>query len=487
MKSFVSLFLVLAWSQTLLFGQQINWSDTYQVKEEFFSDKNNSSGKYLGEIDGKSYYTYYTREKKALETPIDVKISFFAESDGNIENSSFFSEKWYKILDVFIVDNQLVVVYREETKDKLEIKIDYIDPTTFKVVNNKILNSYTKKYKKSEFFAMIQTNEKTLNKIVSMGEKLNKDEGYDVTHFVTDPNLKPIFSKTYLVQKKKCEVSISMPFLTNNNQIIQFSYCKNPKEDQKFDLSFTQLSREDSISFEIKEFKTQQLGEVTFFPLKEDNKYVFSYSSSTAFHFSIIDFKNLTLSDPITQQIHFGLWSIFDVVEFNDDNIAFCYANFTFSYNQDEKTNFYYTLHPLSINVTSFNTKEQNINYSVTIPRYFSFPNKMYFNFDALNYLPFIVKENDGLYVLYNTDINFDNQTVNINESNQNIKINNLKTKLQCTYIDHQGEIEHIETEETTDENDYLATPFCKKTDKNGIQIMKVNSNKISVGSFIIK
>ena len=111
----------------------------------------------------------------------------------------------------------------------------------------------------------------------------------------------------------------------------------------------------------------------------------------------------------------------------------------------------------------------------------------MHINFNTLNHLPYIVKNDDGLYVLYNTDINFDNSTINVNESNQFRKIDNIKTKLQCTYINDIGEIEHLETEETNDDSDYFAAPFTKIIDQNKVQIYKINNNKISIGYFIIK
>lgn len=481
------LFLLLTLSQTILFGQTIDWVGSSDVKENFFSDKTNCSGHYLGDIDGKSYYTYYTRERKTLESPIDVKISFFIESDGLIENSSFFSEKLYKILDIFIVNNQLAVVYREDSKDLLQIKVDYYDPQTFQVINTKNLNSVTRKHKKSDFLALIQTNETTLNRMLYIGEKLNDNEGYDLTFFVLDSNLNPIYNRTFFVQKKKSEIQVGRPFLTNNNEIILSSFYMPPKENQKYNIMFTRLSIEDSISFDKQGILSSYIMSIDYFPLKEKNQYLFNYASNTAINFSILDFDNLTLSEPVTQPIHFGLWSFFDVVELNNDNMAICYSNFSFSNNQDEKTNMYYTLHPLSFNITSINTKELNINYSVTIPRYFSFPNRVYFNFRALNYLPYIVKDNDGLYVLYNTEINFDNSTINVNESNQFRKIDNIKTKLQCTYINDIGEIEHLETEETNDDSDYFAAPFTKIIDQNKVQIYKVNNNKISVGYFIIK
>lgn len=485
MKS--TLFFLLAISQTILFGQHIDWVGNSNVKENFFSDKTNCSGHYLGEIDGKSYYTYYTREKKTLETPIDVKISFFIESDGLIENSSFFSEKLYKILDIFIVNNQLAVVYREDSKDLLQIKIDFYDPQTFQVMNTKNLNSVTRKHKKSDFLALIQTNATTLNKMLYIGEKLNDNEGYDLTFFVFDPNLNPIYNRTFFVQKKKSEIILSRPSITNNNQVILTSYYKNPKENQKYNILFTQLSIEDSISFEKQGIQTSYIGSIIYFPLKEENQYLFSFVSNTAINFSILDFNNSTLSEAITQPIHVGFWRFFDIVELKNDNIAICYYNYTFSNNQDEKTNVYFTLHPLSFGVTCINTRDLAINYSVTIPRYFSFPNRVHINFNTLNHLPYIVKNDDGLYVLYNTDINFDNRTINVNESNQFIKIKNLKTKLQCTYIDNSGNIDHIETEETTDDSDYFAAPFTKIIDQNKVQIYKINNNKISIGYFIIK
>lgn len=481
------LFLLLTISQTIFFGQQIDWVGNSNVKENFFSDKINSSGHYLGEIDGKSYYTYYTREKKALGTPIDVKISFFIESDGLIENSSFFSEKLYKILDIFIVNNQLAVVYREDTKDLLQIKIDFYDPQTFQVMNTKNLNSVTRKHKKSDFLALIQTNETTLNKMLYIGEKLNDNEGYDLTFFVLDPNLNPIYKKTFFVQVKKSEISLSKVFLTNNNQVILFNSYFNANDHKKNYLKITQLSEQDSTSIEKQVTQTESIVDSDIYPLKEENQYLLSYSTNNSINFSFIDFNNLTLSRPIEHSIHIGFWKIFNVVELKNNNIAICYSNYSFSHYQDEKTNVYFTLQPLSIGVTNINIREQEINYSVTIPRYFSFPNRVNLNFKALNHLPYIVKDDDGLYVLYNTDIHFDNQTINVNELNQIRKIDNIKTKLQCTYINNIGEIDHLETEETNDDSDYFAAPFTKIIDQNKVQIYKVNNNKISVGYFIIK
>lgn len=485
MKSILFLFLII--SQTILFGQHIDWVGNSNVKEFFFSDKTNCSGHYLGEIDGKSYYTYYTREKKTLETPIDVKISFFIESDGLIENSTFFSEKLYKILDIFIVNNQLAVVYREDSKELLQIKIDYYDPQTFQVINTKNLNSVTRKHKKSDFVALIQTNETTLNKMLYIGEKLNDNEGFDLTFFVLDPNLNSIYNRSFFVQKKKSEISLRNVFLTNKNQVILFNSYVNSNDNQKDYLKITQLSEQDSTSIEKQVTQTKSIVDLNIYPLKEETQYLLSYSKNSSINFSFIDFNNLTISEPLEQIIHSGFWKIFNVVELKNNNIAICYNNYSFSHYQDEKTNVYFTLHPLSFGVTSINTKELKINYSVTIPRYFSFPNRVNLNFKALNHLPYIIKDDDGLYFLYNTDINFDNQTINVNETNQFRKINNLKTKLQCTYINNAGDFEHIETEETNDDSDYFAAPFTKIIDQNKVQIYKINNNKISVGYFIIK
>ncbi len=506
MKKLYLLLIVL--SIFSLQAQNIDWGTSYKLEAPIDNNFSIASGKYIGNIDGFDYYAHF--ERRMMFFPTNFANVSFTKVEGNeVVNTTPYIENEIILFDIIITNNEIAVLYTKETdeEDIWQVKIDYFNPSDFKLINTTVLNSY--KRDGGYFFTFFAKSEDGSKYGIVLDCDNEKEDNKKLIFLVLDQKLNLIWNKDY-VTDEKYEISIFKSYINNEGRIslIIFNEEGIVKKGQNKDANGKRIRKDDPVHFpflqkinvisilndEVNVVNINKLIDFgSFVELKikhlKNKDYIAIFSTKT----KTFGYK-FTLSDQTAEQIfeentYLGTWKINEIFILQNGQCVTVLSNSNdgpFYYTSGNRTIAFYYYWFMSYRFISFNPETGDVAYNQTLGRNFTWrqnSNSYLNNIYTSTYLS--VNENT-LSLIYNTNLtkNDDQSDETENPTLEIEKIYSIIDPItKRATIDANGNIETTIINECKGTDPLILPDFIYQKSKNLYQIAKGNKDYITFGT----
>ncbi len=465
-------------------AQNINWGTPYRTEENFYSSTKLAAGKYLGEIAGFNYYVVYSPYAKTFGFSYFMKLIFIAESQNNVSKVSKYSELAYHLLDIKIINNMIAVFYIEDTSTpEKSIKIDYYSSQTFIKQSSKTLFNYRiQENQLSGFNTMLTSEDKSKFGFITY---CYNDGTPSLLFSVYDNQLSKLYTQDYIINDEGFN-SFSNAILTNNGDIILNFVNYQSKNYEKV------------TGFQLIQVNSDQISELnmeTGLPIKycssswiekENNRYVFVYTTENGITGNVVSFKNDDITQLFTQNYYDGNWIIEKLIKMENGNIVAVVANKTHTIIHNQKAPDVHAYTYKNYSFDCFDPESSNLLYHSYLGRKFQWgfliPER-----DPFLTMPLSVfaKGND-IYAIYNTDRKTKEEINPETESKRSRSFSyhpTIKSITKMAIIDESGKVKTNLLFEYREAKGQCATSFTYLDKDGSFKISKIFRKYITFGT----
>ncbi|MBQ9312624.1 MAG: hypothetical protein IJ213_06210 [Bacteroidales bacterium] len=401
---FFSLLLSVAFS----YGQKVQWGDFYTCE-----DHNKTRFDYMGNIDGKDYYSFGYYVTGGYLGRFN-RIGFFSFTDTNNfnERKDFITFPKNSLITTCVTSNEPAFIYEDKNKDNSQnrdIIISYVDKNSFTQQKTKTLLTFDKKNTHSYYSS--KNKNYHLFVVYQWDKKKKNIENMSLNVFDKDFNL--LWSKD-LKNQTVADMWIRDILITDNGEVYTLcSYYENvsDKKDKSESLWITYSSKEDNYR-RIIEYN-EEIDEAGLCPLKDDMVLVglITDNEFKTLTFSLRESKVISTSSFTLKMSNSekkkakdqAVWNISDFLTLDNGNVV-CIVKDMFSvWVEPAKSPGYLEKFDRNFYVLCVNPKQKDLVYSQLISR--STKYVVQYRIQRTDYeKPIFYTYNNNVYAIYNTD-----------------------------------------------------------------------------------
>lgn len=399
---FISCFIAI-WS---LSAQSVQWGNQAKLKKRLFGNNWIANAKYIGSIDGTSYYAESVNRLK-LVTVEDTRFIFFASEGTRLSRESELTQNTYEDIDVGIFDEQIYVLHSTTAKKglKTDVKLDLYNPNNFKKGQTRDLFSFVA-LDKDPYVNFVKSENGNFSAFVMSGINPSTGEGTLILKCFNKE-----FNEAwthYYDYNGSGYPEIGDLFLSNSGELVLHVVVFNDKKKMtSFD--FIELSTSDSkfVSFPLNSPK-MELMDYKVGAYGAPHQYLFVYTENMNMVGFKVDFNEGGIDPVFTKQPYDGDWKIDQIVDLGNGKHTVAFQNRNVievvsrkSNGMVERTYFYWNR---SFRFIGLNSETNEIVYDQTIGRKY---NQIlgYFVYEPFaTVAPYYFAKDGKLHVVYNTD-----------------------------------------------------------------------------------
>lgn len=481
MKKFIlSILLYITFFQ--LNAQFVTWGNLVKLNEIIYGYGAYNTGKYLGNINGKDYYTYFGFFNNSFKIP-NQQLSFIETNETIIKRFTSLTEKRYKLIDVFIVAEQIGVFHIIISKsDTVDIKYDLYSPNSFKNVKSISLTTFQSIHNQYPFMKMIHSKNNQYVGFIAIGiNPLSGNKTLILKCF--DHLLNEIWS-TYYDDFNNSFLENGKYLITNDGKIVfQFVnyYLKNYASNKRF--TFVEIFK-DKIKKVNYDFENPNINIIDFkLDYYGDNNYFSVYTQENKVIGCKIEFENQEVYDIFSYQPTHGNWQIDEVLDLKNGKYIVALQNRDVSIIEyDMKKSYNYWSN--SFLFIGFDSD----NYDIFLKKYLGRKLIVHGSENSdfhISKSPFYFVNDNNLFVVYNTSKNTKDFVLSLKENETSL----LKSKYYPSNIDTRiAKISENGTINVTvlfnSENDQgmFLTNFTHIINNENVILVKAKKKKIILG-----
>ncbi len=401
------------------YAQQIQWGPDLKIKTYLLTDFNTETGSYLGNIDGSDYYAYY--DQVIVKDQIWYNNIHFFESKSNLTTRwSGFIDKKYNFLDVSLSNNKISIVYLDGKKnDDKQIKLDLIDPATFKVVETRTLISIEPVSNNEPFIKVIRSeNKEYIAFIIDAKDPDSNEEALLLYSF--NNNFDEVWNSSYSLDIKGA-INFSDAMISDSGKVLfQYLVYNKGKNAKLKSINYVEIDQQNQ-----NEFVHELDPNFTLVESKIDkyvnNQYIIVYTSPEKIYAYKLEPTKGEILEIFNQRTYNGNWKIDKIIDLKNGNYTIALQNrdvttITVVQSNGIRNDKYYSWNR-SFLFIGFNSANDEINYNKTLGRkYFHMQN---WNSKVLQLTiePFYFVKDGNICVVYNTEKKTEDNVSNSKES----------------------------------------------------------------------
>lgn len=471
--------LILSFSLAFSYAQSIKWAPTSEVNEPFYSLFYNFDGKYIGDINNSQYFIH-NHIKTQFYMNDDVVFCILKVQNNQVIQSSNYFDKGYNVLNFMILDNQIAVVYVDDSlTDIHHINIDYYDPSSLQFVKKEHIYSFKPILGKSNYKQMVFSEDKS--KIAILSQAINPDnDSYSFLVKVFDNQWNEIY-ETYHFDEFEKYIKMGDFCVTNNGTILlninrytDFNKSNFYKNIYLYLITSTNVSKiqydpEEDIAFQDVKFLPNQSNPMASHLITTEKR---------KFNIHLLDFKAETIEDPIFYKTPSGYWKIDQISELANGNLIFALSNrgITRFSSQNGSSYVYWNK---NLHILCLDAENHDLVYEKILNRVY-YQGEVYLTPGGNLYItPFYYIDQNTVSILYNTDEDLpDEDELETVESG---RTKNPITKIAV--IDENGGMTDQILFDSKDEKGTFVPKYSYVDSDSKIKICKVKKKKVTFGS----
>ncbi len=405
MKKFLFIIFCLVITTTL-HAQLVSWGVTTKLEERFGAPNQAVIGKYLGQINGADYYTYYSRKPKFV-TIEDTRFAFCEVKGTKITKFSPYSDTEYEKLDVSATDSKLCVTYvTGEKKAKRNIKLDYFNPSNFKKTETTTLLSFDPIGKDDPYIDLVRSDNQEYIGIIANGKHPETGQGTIIIKCF-NKKYEEIWA-SYYDYNGNGYPEIGDFFVSNTGTVlIHFLKYESEKKKRLESFYFVKISDENINELEYSIDKKVELVEYKIGEYKE-NQYLMAYTEKENVTGLKIDFSNESISQIFSKPLYEGNWRIDKIVDMQNGNFTIAMQNrdllVVITRGANNTVNHSYNYWNRSFVFIGINGENDELTYLKTLGRYYGYTQGIPTAELNITIEPFYFVKDGDLHVVYNTD-----------------------------------------------------------------------------------
>jgi hypothetical protein len=211
------------------FSQNVSWGENYKTED------NSSVYNYIGTIGETDYYSF--GYKTTGFTRRFNRVGLMAVNKNNVTNytEEYIDIPLFSLFDIVATDENIAIIYKEETNDTYEIRCILVDKNTLKEKSDKILLSYKMAKKDSPSVSLFASKDKSKYVLTYFNSNKKEKENYLIIN-VFDKNLTKLYSTQYRTEAD-ADVSILNIAVANNSDIYVLAKTVSKTEKERLLLS----------------------------------------------------------------------------------------------------------------------------------------------------------------------------------------------------------------------------------------------------------
>jgi len=487
MKKFL-LIILCFFAAVQLNAQNVQWGNTVKLNQYMNAMYVIVQGKYLGEIDGSDYYTYYGYFPKFLKMP-DTQLAFIQANGTTTKKFSDLTTTEYDMLDVFNVENQFAVFYVTGKKlEKRNIKVDFYTPNSFKKEKSDVLFSFDPINKNYPFMKIIRSkNEKYIGFVVN-GKHPETGNG-TLIFKCYDDKLNELWTSYYDVKSEGYPEIGNIILSDNGKMVIQFIVYNNDDKKRLISLNFTEINDNSTKDLEY-EFENPKI-ELIDFMLGSygENQYLMVFTEEKNITGIKVDFDSESLTKVISHNPYKGNWHIDDIIDLKNGKYTVAMQNrgiesVTRVQNNGMTSTTYYYWNRSFMFIGIENATDE-ILYKKYLGRKFTISQGTQTYNLNMNIVPHYFVNNGELSVIYNTDKKTENNESNEKESKfvvTSFTFKSMKSDTRMATITDGGKINVKVLFDSKTAKGYYLSNFTHFDKNNDLLILIAKGKKTTLG-----
>ncbi len=486
MKKLVFIFMGLLLTFTSQ-AQLAKWGPVLKLEEYVINGNQNIHGKYLGEINGTDYYTYYSRKPK-LVTLEDTRFAFLAVKGTTITKFTPYSDNKYEFLDICIANDQICVTYETgEKKAKRVIKVDYYSPATLKKIKTVNLYDFDPIDKVDPYINIFHSENKEFIGLMANGKNPNTGNGTIIVKTYNN-KMEELWTSYYDYNGNGYPEIGDMIITNSGNVILNFMKYQDKDKERLQSFYFVQVSDERiaELEYQLKEkfnMVDYKIGEY------KNNQNLFVYTNDIEVNGLKLDFSNEQISNIFTYQTYEGNWKIEKIIDLGNGKYTAALQNRDMATyvvrnsNGAMTTTFFYWNR--SFLFLGINGENDELIYKKNLGRKYNHIQGIPSYEQEITMDPYFFVKDGDIHVVYNTDKNTEDKVSNKKEKPTIIPglvMGTMKPVTKMAIISEDGGVQ-VKTlfSSKTDKGIFLARLSHLNSDQDLI-IVKAKYKKTAVG-----
>lgn len=432
-----------------LSAQSVQWGNQAKLKKRLFGNNWIANAKYIGSIDGTSYYAESVNRLK-LVTVEDTRFIFFASEGTRLSRESELTQNTYEDIDVGIFDEQIYVLHSTTAKKglKTDVKLDLYNPNNFKKGQTRDLFSFVA-LDKEPYIDFAKSENGNFSAFVMSGINPSTGEG---TLIIKCFNKEFNEAWThYYDYNGSGYPEVRNLFLSDAGELVlSVTVYENKRKTKLTSFDFVELSTSDSkfVSFPLKSQKMELL-DLKVGSYGAPHQYLCVYAENESMVGFKVNFNEGGIDPIFTKQAYDGEWKIDQILNLGNGKYTVAFQNRGLikievrqSNGMIDRTFFYWNR---SFRLIGVDSETNKITYDQTIGRKYNVKLAQYVYEPYVSVAPYYFAKDGKVHIVYNTDRETKEKECNKHERPSgsirvSLAMNTKKPATKMIVIDEDGD-----------------------------------------------